>query len=86
MRLRIEDGGCTLSIEYRCEKHEVQDIKSFFFNFTFLVSRMLLSQINAIDVLTSISASNFNHTQRSNVARNCQRVIYIFYLLRKSVI
>jgi hypothetical protein len=57
MRVRIEDGGYTLSIEYRCEKHEVRDTKSFFFNFTFLVTRMLPSQIDAIDVFTTISAS-----------------------------
>ena len=35
MRLRIEDGGYTLSIEYRCEKHEVRDIKSFYLILSF---------------------------------------------------
>jgi hypothetical protein len=60
MRPRIEDGGYTLSIEYRCEKYEVRDIKSFFFNlFFWLVGRsflILIFWLN-IDVFTSISAS-----------------------------
>jgi hypothetical protein len=49
----------------------------------FVVTRMLPSQIDAIDVFTSTQYIGFNRTRRSNVARNCQRVIYIFYLLRK---
>ena len=61
MRPRIEDGGYTLSIEYRCEKHEDRDIKSFFFNlFFWLLGRsflILIFWLN-IDVFTSISASS----------------------------
>ena len=79
MRLRIEDSGYTLSIEYRCEKHEVRDIKSFFLILRFWLLECCQVRLMPLMYLP-VAYIGFNRTRRSNVARNCQRYNSIFFI------